>query len=210
MQAVTALFDAHLGDVGAYPNDERQDRGWRALLVAERARCTASDDEAAAWLAARETYRESRIPWEEAYCGWRLAAALVRQGALRAQVREVLRDAYAIAERLGAAPLVSRLDDVARAAHVRLDAVPTLETPRRTGGPLSEREQQVLDLVIVGRTNAEIAATLFISAKTAGTHVSNILRKTGCRNRIEAAAWGQRLASLGSAAPGNTEVSRRI
>jgi len=64
--------------------------------------------------------------------------------------------------------------------------------------------------VIAGRTNAEIAATLFISEKTAGTHVSNILHKTGCRNRIEAAAWGQRLADLEDAAAGNAEVSSRI
>ena len=208
MQAVTALFDAHLGDVGAYANDERQDRGGercsrrsaplhcggrRGGRVARRAR----DD------------RESRFPWEEAYCGWRLAAALVRRGALRGQVREVLRDAYAIAERLGAVRWC-RISTTWPRSTCAADAVPTLDTARQTGSPLSGREHQVLDLVIAGRTNAEIAATLFISEKTAGTHVSNILRKTGCRNRIEAAAWGQRLASLGSASAGNAEVPSRI
>ena len=187
MRAVTALFDAHLGDVGAYPNDERQDRGWRALMTAERARCTAAADEAAAWLAAREAYRESRFPWEEAYCGWRLAAALVREGALRAQVGGVLREAYAIAEGLGAAPLVSRLEAVARAARVRLDAVPTLDTARRTGSPLSEREHQVLTLVIAGRTNAEIAAALFLSEATVKAHVSRILTRLDLNNRVQIA-----------------------
>ena len=42
-----------------------------------------------------------------------------------------------------------------------------------------------------GRTNAEIAAELFISTKTASVHVSNILRKLGLKSRIQAAAVAQ-------------------
>jgi DNA-binding NarL/FixJ family response regulator len=50
---------------------------------------------------------------------------------------------------------------------------------------LSSREVEVLDLVAAGRTNAEIAATLVVSPKTARNHVSSILTKLGC-SRTEA------------------------
>lgn len=57
---------------------------------------------------------------------------------------------------------------------------------------MSRREHEVLRLVREGLTNAEIAARLFISTKTAGHHVGNILMKTGLRSRGEAAAWALR------------------
>ncbi|HEY6740380.1 MAG TPA: response regulator transcription factor [Actinopolymorphaceae bacterium] len=55
--------------------------------------------------------------------------------------------------------------------------------------PLTERELEVVRLVAVGRTNAEIATELFISAGTTKTHIANIGRKLGVRNRVEIAAW---------------------
>lgn len=62
-------------------------------------------------------------------------------------------------------------------------------------GTLSKREQEVLALVSEGLTNAEIAARLFISTKTAGHHVSNILMKLGLRSRAEATAFALRNTS---------------
>ncbi|MFL6102506.1 MAG: LuxR C-terminal-related transcriptional regulator, partial [Actinomycetes bacterium] len=58
---------------------------------------------------------------------------------------------------------------------------------------LTAREREVLALVALGRTNAQIAETLFISPKTATVHVSNILTKLGVRNRVEAATIAHRL-----------------
>jgi DNA-binding NarL/FixJ family response regulator len=54
----------------------------------------------------------------------------------------------------------------------------------------------VLAAVAAGRTNRQIAETLFISESTAGVHVSNILGKLGVSTRTEAArvALGQGLA----------------
>jgi len=58
----------------------------------------------------------------------------------------------------------------------------------------------VLRLVATGRSNREIAAELFISAKTASVHVSNILAKLDAASRTEAAAIAHQ-AGLASGAP---------
>ncbi|HEV7188536.1 MAG TPA: response regulator transcription factor [Blastococcus sp.] len=69
-----------------------------------------------------------------------------------------------------------------------------------SGSPLpmlSSREIEVLDLVARGRTNAQIASALFLSAKTVRNHVSNILVKLPARDR-HAAAEVARSAGLGA------------
>lgn len=48
----------------------------------------------------------------------------------------------------------------------------------------------------VGHTNREIAAALYISASTAGVHVSNILRKLGAKRRVDAAGIAHKMALL--------------
>jgi len=57
---------------------------------------------------------------------------------------------------------------------------------------LTVRELEVLRLVASGKSNPQIAQELFISAKTVGNHVSNILNKTNTANRTEAAAYAVR------------------
>jgi DNA-binding CsgD family transcriptional regulator/tetratricopeptide (TPR) repeat protein len=57
---------------------------------------------------------------------------------------------------------------------------------------LSRREMQVLRLIAEGRTNQEIAAALFISPRTATSHVSNIMGKLGFTTRTAAVAWAIR------------------
>jgi DNA-binding CsgD family transcriptional regulator len=58
--------------------------------------------------------------------------------------------------------------------------------------PLSERELEVLRLLVVGKNNPEIAAALFISRRTAAAHVSNIMRKLDASSRVEAVAEAYR------------------
>lgn len=52
--------------------------------------------------------------------------------------------------------------------------------------PLTEREQQVLKLMVKGLNNTEIADNLFISISTVKYHISNILGKLGVENRVAA------------------------
>jgi len=58
---------------------------------------------------------------------------------------------------------------------------------------LSGREREVLALIVEGRTNREIGERLFISQKTVGVHVGNILAKLGVSGRVEAAMVPVRL-----------------
>jgi DNA-binding NarL/FixJ family response regulator len=63
--------------------------------------------------------------------------------------------------------------------------------PVRPAGPspLSPREEEVVRAVARGRTNAEIAAELFVSLSTVKTHLTNVQVKLDARNRVEIAAW---------------------
>jgi DNA-binding NarL/FixJ family response regulator len=109
-----------------------------------------------------------------------------------------LREAHAVAARIGASPLRRELELVAGRARLEL-APPQPDAADETQGfeailGLTPREAEVLSLVARGYTNREIAAALVISVKTASVHVSHILRKLGAPNRLEAAAIAHHLA----------------
>ena len=83
------------------------------------------------------------------------------------------------------APAVTRqlLDQVGR----RLPAAVS-RTPDGLGD-LTDREQEVLRMLAVGMSNAEIATALVVSEPTVKTHVSNLLGKLGLRDRVQAVIY---------------------
>jgi DNA-binding NarL/FixJ family response regulator len=70
---------------------------------------------------------------------------------------------------------------------------------RRASWPagLSDREIEVLRLIVRGRTNKEVAASLFLSAKTVGRHIENIYAKIGANSRAAAAIFAMEHRLLG-------------
>lgn len=86
---------------------------------------------------------------------------------------------------------IARADEAAdRVSAVAASARPPVGSPTAGTAPygLTPRELAVLRLVAEGHTNPAIGETLFISPRTAQTHVTNILAKLGVASRAEAAA----------------------
>ncbi len=175
--------------------------GWLGVAEAEyeRAGGTVRPE---LWSGAAAAWDELEGPPVAAYCRWREAEALVAVGASRTEASAPLREAHAVAARIGAKPLQRELELLAERA--RLDLAPPPDVDAREESleeslGLTRREAEVLSLVARGYTNREIADTLVISVKTAGVHVSHILRKLGAQNRREAAAIVHRLGPPGEA-----------
>ena len=171
--------------------------GWLAIAEAEyqRARGVPRPE---LWSVAAARWDRLERPPVAAYCRWRHAEALAALGGSRTEANRPLREAHAVAARIGALPLLRELELLAQRARLDLSAPPEPTTGRQRSAEehlgLTVRETEVLALVARGYTNREIAETLIISAKTASVHVSHILEKLGAPNRREAAAIAHRLA----------------
>ncbi|MGW5149435.1 response regulator transcription factor [Rhodococcus koreensis] len=57
---------------------------------------------------------------------------------------------------------------------------------------LTDRERQILNGIVAGRSNPEMAAELFVSVNTIRFHVTNVLRKLNVRSRVDAAVMAAR------------------
>ena len=78
------------------------------------------------------------------------------------------------------------------AAALKADLAEPEATATGDGSGLSVRELEVLRQLVTGKSDAEIAAVLFISRRTVATHVRHIYDKLGVSSRAEAAAWAVR------------------
>ncbi|GAB3204061.1 helix-turn-helix transcriptional regulator [Nocardia tengchongensis] len=112
----------------------------------------------------------------------------------RVEAGSALKELTEIATRLGAVPLAAAAAAVGERARISLDGsavrAPKAQSGTASGGfGLTARELDVLRLVAKGMSNRALAAELFISANTAGVHVSRILTKLGVAGRTEAAAF---------------------
>ena len=163
--------------------------GARAALAAARVALAAGRPAEAAEPARRALAAFGRLamPLHTGEARLELARALAQDAPDVA--REEARAALAAFRELGA----SRAMDAASAVLRDLGAG-TGGRPRGTG-ELTAREEEVVELLALGMTNAQIAETLVITEKTAAHHVSRILGKLGARNRTEAAAYASRGAS---------------
>ena len=134
----------------------------------------------------------------------RPAAADVRTGPENQPYERALAlwDAGSTDDLLAALPVLDALDARAVAARFRarlreagVSGVPRGRSPATRANPagLTARQLDVLALLADGLSNAEIAARLVISPKTADHHVSAVLAKLDVRSRGEAAAVARRL-----------------
>jgi predicted ATPase/DNA-binding CsgD family transcriptional regulator len=175
----------------------------RSACAAELTRIATTDP--LAWEAAETLWREAGDDYQAAYAQWRRAEALLAGDGDRGVARDLARDAYATAIRLGARPLADELRSLASRGRLELDDAPAPRGDARAAlesFDLTPRERDVLPLLAAGYTNREIAGELFISDKTASVHVSRILSKLGVRNRAEAAATAHRLGLTGARTDG--------
>ncbi|WP_205629345.1 response regulator transcription factor [Jiangella muralis] len=67
------------------------------------------------------------------------------------------------------------------AGHLPEDATP----PDAVWAELTQREHEIVREVVRGRSNAEIAATLFVTEATVKTHIGRVLAKVGLRDRVQ-------------------------
>jgi DNA-binding CsgD family transcriptional regulator len=176
----------------------------RATWDAERTRLAGVSDPAA-WSAAAKTWEDLGYPHRAGYAWWRHAEAQLTAGQPAVAAAPALRGAATAAD--GHAPLLAQIRVLAQRARIPLPAppggpagaVPAPEAPAPYR--LTERELAVLQLLAAGRTNAQIGAELYISPKTASVHVTNILRKLGVSNRVQAAGLAERAGLLHSQQP---------
>ncbi|HEX5579124.1 MAG TPA: AAA family ATPase [Candidatus Limnocylindria bacterium] len=180
-----------------WPSHAWLSHAYRSLVEAEATRVAGSSDPEA-WALAATRFEELPQPYTRAYARYREGEALLaaRHGAARA--RSALREAHAITTALGAAPLRAAVESVARRGRIEVDAADALLRPPADQHGLTPRELEILGLLAAGLTNRQIGDRLFITEKTAGHHVSNVLAKLGVSGRAEAAAEAVR---LGIAAP---------
>jgi DNA-binding CsgD family transcriptional regulator/tetratricopeptide (TPR) repeat protein len=179
----------------------------RATWDAERTRLAGTSDPDA-WRAAAKAWDGLGCPHRAGYAWWRQAQACLDAGQpATAAPATALRAAAAAA--CGHAPLLAQVRLLAERARIPLHAGAAAAAARGTPPPghagapygLTGRELAVLRLLAVGRSNAQIGAELYISPRTAGVHVTNILRKLGVSNRVQAAAQAERAGLLSAGRP---------
>jgi len=122
-------------------------------------------------------------PYERSLTLVAFADLFLRSGDID-EAAAALDEARTICAALAAAPALARVEALASRLAVQSRA---MQQTAQVG--LSPREIEVLRLVAGGRTNREIAETMFLSARTVERHITNLYAKIGAQNRAEAIAF---------------------
>ncbi|NJC68138.1 AAA family ATPase [Planosporangium thailandense] len=140
--------------------------------------------DAAVLLTAAQTFNEARRPLYEGYAYEEAADVLATTGA-RARARAALDAALGCYDRIGAAWDLERAQARLREAGVRHRS--GRQRPTTGWEALTRTERRIVELVVAGRSNPDIAAELYLSPRTVRNHVSHILAKLGLSSRVELA-----------------------
>lgn len=137
-------------------------------------------------------WKTAAAAWEEIGCPYERAFALSHGD------ETAMLEALTVFDELQARPMASRLRAEMRARGV--GAIPRGPRPDTLLNPagLTSRQVEVLKLLVEGRSNAQIAASLNISPRTAEHHVAAVLSKLGAPTRARAIAKAARLGLLAS------------
>lgn len=129
----------------------------------------------------RQTFPKTQVIALSSFCDEDLVQSALEAGAVGYLMKNTSIDDLASAIR------AARVGKPALAPEALRSLIGAATRPPEVGKDLSDREREVLALMVEGLTNPEIAERLVISYATAKTHVSNILSKLEVSNRIEAA-----------------------
>jgi DNA-binding CsgD family transcriptional regulator len=141
----------------------------RGLIAAASGRI---DDASAAFELALAEHEAAPIPFDRARTFLALGATL-RRAKRKADARRTLEEAVAAFERLGGEAFAAR----GRSELERIGG------RKPSTGALTATERQIAELVAEGRSNKEVAATLFVSVKTVEANLSRTYAKLGIRSR---------------------------
>jgi DNA-binding CsgD family transcriptional regulator len=173
--------DEAIAQLAAYEAVARRLDRPSALAAAMRVRgliaATEGDEDAAEAAFAAALVQHDRVgePFQRGRTLLARGEAL-RRFRRRGRAREALAAAVAIFGELGARPWHERaVAELARTGH------------REAGASFTATERQVAELVAAGRTNREVAETLFMSPHTVEAHLTRIYRSLGVRGRTELA-----------------------
>jgi DNA-binding CsgD family transcriptional regulator len=134
-------------------------------------------------LAAASAYR-SGPRWLDRAAACEDAAVALSAVKRTDEARELFGEAFKLYEQIGASLDLSRAEARARAAGHKRGARGSRARPKFGWDALTPTENRVVDLVVQGLSNREIANAMFLSPHTVHTHVSHALAKVGVSSRV--------------------------
>jgi NarL family two-component system response regulator LiaR len=139
-------------------------------------------DGIAATKAIREQYPDTKVIALTSFGDQERVQAALKAGAIGYLLKDVSDVELVAAVRNAASGRPTLAPDAQRAL------IQATTGPKRPGSDLTEREREVLALMVKGMSNDEIAEHLTVRPSTAKFHVSNVLSKLGVATRTEAVA----------------------